>query len=253
MNRIDTTFQALRDAKRKALMPFITAGFPDRNRFRGIIREIAQVADLIEIGIPFSDPLADGPTIQRASNKALCAGMNLVFALEEIRNLREATQCPLLVMSYVNPLMQFGFESFVRQVSEAGADGLIIPDLPLEEQAPFMESISSVGLYLIQLLTPTASPQRAQNILSQANGFVYLVTVAGTTGARKDFDRETLDFLSRSRKATSLPLAAGFGISSPAHIDQLSPYVDGMIVGSALLDAIERGEDAAGFLEGLTS
>ena len=253
MNRIDATFQKLRQEGKKALMPFLTVGFPDPERFRSIARDVARVADLIEVGIPFSDPLADGPTVQRASNRVLAQGMTLTRALDEVARLRDAVDCPILVMSYVNPPFRFGFESFAQKASQAGADGVILPDLPPEEQQPFLPSLKAEGLHLIQFLTPTTPADRTEKILETVSGFVYLVTVAGTTGARKGFDSETLDFLARVRAATSLPLAAGFGISRKEHVAALSPHVDGLIVGSALLDAIDRGEDPRAFLEDLRS
>jgi tryptophan synthase alpha chain len=213
-------------------------------------------ADLIELGIPFSDPLADGPTIQQASQIALAQGMSVPTALEMTRQLRQqGVQQPCLFMSYLNPLLAYGLEAFIRDASRAGIDGLIIPDLPLEESIPVRRLCQAHDLALIPLIPPNLSMGRIAQIVQDATGFLYLVSVTGVTGVRDSLPPDLGSFLRRVRQITPLPLAVGFGIASPEQVQALYPLADGVIVGSALIRAVASSnqplEAAANFLRAL--
>ena len=224
------------------MIPYTTVGWPDLGDTEQIVAGlVAGGADVIELGIPFSDPIADGPTIQKASQKALANGVTPVYALEVARRLRASgVEVPLLFMGYYNPVFNYGLDEFAVACADAGIDGLIVPDLPPEESDALLHACQSNGLHLIYLLAPTSTPERMEAVLQRANGFVYLVAVTGITGARSELAAGIGDYVSRVRGNTDLPLAIGFGISRREHVAQLETLADGVIVASALLNHLEQ-------------
>lgn len=240
-DRIASTFARLREAGEIGLFPYLTAGFPDRSTCAELLEVIASSgADGIEIGIPFSDPLADGVTLQRASARALEQGVSLGDGLALVSGLRRRHDLPAIIMTYVNPLLAYGVDRFCRDGAAVGLDGVIVADVPFDESASFRAACAAAGLSLVLMATPTSGPERLAAIGGAASGFVYCVTLVGTTGARTTLSAELPAFLTAARAAISAPLVAGFGISTPAHVAGLVSRVDGAIVASALADLIER-------------
>lgn len=243
--RIRRAFAEARRNGRAACMPYFTLGYPTGELCQEILLAVARSgADLIELGIPFSDPLADGPTIQRSTQVALENGMSVSGSLEMVAALRQAgvTQ-PFLMMSYINPLMSFGLEEFCSQAAIAGADGLIVPDLPPEEGGELEELCRREGLALVYLLAPTSTEDRISLAANHASGFLYLVSVTGVTGARQALPADLPDFIHRVRRVANLPLAVGFGIGSREQAAEVGQVADGVIVGSALINAVSKAED----------
>jgi tryptophan synthase alpha chain len=243
---------ALRNtAKRPALVAYITAGFPDKATFRTQLNAVAEVADVVEIGVPFTDPMADGTTIQRSSRRALDQGVSLKWILAELSAAMPRPQAPLLLMSYLNPLLAFGLDRLPQAAAQAGVAGFIIPDLPYEESADMRAALDAKGLALVQFVTPVTPDERMSMLCKASSGFVYAVTMTGTTGKNVAVPQDVLDYFARAKKLSPLPVCAGFGIRNAEQIGKLAPYVDGVIVGSALVEVIERGEDPAAFLRTL--
>lgn len=241
MNRIDERFQRLRQAGERALMPYLTAGDPDLPTTRSLILECEKRgADLIEIGVPFSDPLADGVTIQRASQRALLGGATLTQILEMVRDLRAECRLPLLIMSYVNPIFHFGFTQFVTQAAAAGVDGVIVPDLPPEEATELIEVAAAHNLHTVFLVAPTSPLERVRAIAAASKGFIYYVSLRGVTGVRSRLSDDLEASLRIIRAETDLPLAVGFGISTPEQVRMVSKLADGVIVGSAVVSRLEQ-------------
>jgi tryptophan synthase alpha chain len=250
----DQITAAIRNARtqgRPALVPYITAGFPTRAAFREQVLAIAKVADAIEIGVPFTDPMADGTTIQRSSRVALEQGVNLPWILSELRALKDSVQTPLLLMSYLNPLLAFGLDRLPQEAASAGVSGFIIPDLPLEESSDMEAALSSAGLALVQFVTPVTPLERARKLSQASRGFLYAVTMTGITGQNVALPDDVIAYFKRVREISPVPVCAGFGIRTRDQVERLSPHVDGVIVGAALVEVIERGEDPAAFLRGL--
>jgi tryptophan synthase alpha chain len=243
--RIRSAFSITREASRAALMPYFTLGYPDATRSTAIVEAIAAAgADLIELGIPFSDPLADGPTIQYSTQAALRGGMNVRGCLNIVASLRgRGVSQPLLLMGYANPILAYGSARFVQDASSAGADGLIIPDLPPEEAGDFEQRCRAANLALVYLLPPMASAERARFVAARSTGFLYLVSLTGVTGARRTLPPDLEEFILRARQETELPLAVGFGISTPEQARMVAAFADGVIVGSALIDAVREAAD----------
>jgi tryptophan synthase alpha chain len=240
VNRIDSLFKS---RKRKALIAYLTVGYPSVETTLEVAPAlVANGCDMIELGIPFSDPLADGATIQRASHHALGQGVTLAVCLDVVRRLRqEGLTIPLLLMGYYNPVLAYGIDGFARDAAGAGADGLIVVDLPPEEALPVRTACAVRGLDLIYLLAPTSSEQRIALVAAQASGFLYCVSVAGVTGARRDLSPELAEFLARVRRHTSLPLAVGFGLSKAEHVQAVARLgADAAVIGSAIIDLIDR-------------
>lgn len=256
MNRIDSRFALLRQQGRKALITYITAGDPDLETTRRcVLAMAASGADVVELGIPFSDPLADGPVIQQAVQRALSGGFRLRQAFELVAALRQDTQLPLVFMTYFNPVMQYGAERFAGDAAQAGVDGLIIPDMPVEESEPMLAFCNRVGLHLIPLVAPTTTDERLRRIAASAGGFIYCVSLTGVTGEREKLSERLFGLIERLRPLTSLPLAAGFGISTPEQARDAARVADGVIVGSALVRLIGQGgtpREAAGRVAHLT-
>jgi tryptophan synthase alpha chain len=240
--RISQAFKSARKESRAALMPYFTLGYPDASQSMEIVKTIAGAgADLIELGIPFSDPLADGPTIQYSTQIALEGGMNVQGCLEIVASLRDqGVSQPLLLMGYANPLLAYGSVRFVQEAAEAGADGLIVPDLPPEEAGEFERLCRDCDLALVYLLPPTAGDERVKFVAARSTGFLYLVSLTGVTGARGDLPPDLEDFIKRARQATDLPLAVGFGISTPEQARLVGASADGVIVGSALIESVRN-------------
>jgi tryptophan synthase alpha chain len=259
MSRIAETFARLKSIGRTALMPYLMTGFPERDSALELAPALeAAGADLFELGIPFSDPLADGATIQRAGERALANGVRLPFCIKTVAALRaRGLKAPIVMMGYFNPFLQYGLERFAADAAAAGADGLIVPDLPPEEAAECQAACRAAGLDLILLVAPTTTDERIAQIARLASGFIYCVSLTGVTGARRELWDGLPDFLARVRRHTDLPLSVGFGISSAAHVRQVGAHAEGAIVGSAMVSAIEaaapdqRAEAAAAFLRSL--
>jgi len=242
MNRIDAKCTELRSAGCKGIIAYVTAGDPDLKTTEELVCRLAESgADMVELGVPFSDPVADGPVIQAAAGRALKNGVTLKDVLELTSRLRSRLDIPLLVMTYYNPVYSFGLESFVHSASKSGLDGVVIPDLPLEESEALREMLQQSGLHLIQLLAPTSSPGRIKEAVKNAGGFIYCVSVSGVTGARNDLPVSGYELLSRVRSETDLPLALGFGISCPEQVSALGDDADAVIIGSAIVRLVEEG------------
>jgi len=239
-------------ASRPAIAAFLTAGFPTRDAFPATLLAISRVADLIEVGVPFSDPMADGLTIQRASRAALAGGVNLEWILDSLRATASQLAAPVVLMSYLNPLLAFGLERLAERAALSRVRGFIVPDLPLEESEPLRGALQANGLGLIQLVSPLTSPERLKRIAEASHGFLYAVTRLGTTGGRAEIPPETSDYLDRVRALSPVPVLAGFGVRTAAQVRALAAHADGVIVGSALIEAVERGEDPARFLAELS-
>jgi tryptophan synthase alpha chain len=239
---IAETFARLRERQELALMPYVMAGYPILDRSVEIMREVARSgADLLEIGVPFSDPVADGVTIQAASQVALNSGFRLRDLLMAL--IDEPLACPAVLMSYLNPLLAYGRARLLADLRRAGLAGLIVPDLPLEEAGEWLAEARANQLSLVFLVAPTSDDERIRRIARESDGFIYAVSVAGTTGVRDEANPQLTSYLARLRRITDKPLAVGFGISKPAHIRALCGQADGAVIGSRLVQAIERGED----------
>ena len=235
--------------KGPAIVPFITAGYPDKDSFLDLITALAKTADVIEIGVPFSDPMADGVTIQRSSHAAIESGVTLKWILEELKTLN--TKTPIVLMSYLNPLYVYGYDQLVQASLEAGVDGFIIPDLPIEEGEEIREVFNEAKLAMIQLVTPATPENRINTIAKHSTGFLYAVTVKGVTGGNEGLSKEVAGYLETVKASSNIPVCAGFGVRSKADVELLEPYVDGIIVGSALVEAIEQKINATDFLNTL--
>lgn len=253
MSRIQNTWRELAAAQRRALILYLTVGFPQRESALEIVPQlIAAGADMIELGMPFSDPLAEGVTIQGASQMALKNGVTMRYCLETVRQLRErGVNVPLLLMGYLNPLLRYGVEQFCKDAAEAGVDGLILPDLPPEESGDLDAACRAHGLDLIMFVAPTSTESRIAHVAEHATGFIYCVSVKGVTGARSEVSPELPGFLQRVRARTQTPIAVGFGISRPEHARQVAQIADGVIVGSKLIDLVRQDGDVQGFVRSL--
>lgn len=234
-----------------ALVPFMTAGYPEPDQFIETLLTIARQADVIEIGVPFSDPMADGMTIQRSSFAAIEKGVSLRWILEQLEGHRELIDTPLVLMSYLNPLLAFGLDRLGAAALAAGVCGFIVPDLPFEESQALRDALEPHGIGLVQLVTPATPAGRLGTLCAESRGFVYAVTVTGITGGGRGLPAEVTDYLETVRAASPLPVCAGFGIRSRDDVERLSGAADGVIVGSALVEVLERGEDPGAFLAGL--
>jgi tryptophan synthase alpha chain len=248
-DRISAAIDAAVAQGRPALIGFLTAGFPTRADFKRNLTEVASVCDVVEIGVPFSDPMADGSTIQRASFAALGNGVTLEWILEELAGSERSV--PLLLMSYLNPLLAFGLGRLPGAAAAAGVSGFIVPDLPFEESGDLKAALDRDGLALVQMVTPVTPPARLEMLCASAQGFVYAVTMTGTTGKAAEVPDSVLDYMDRVKRCSPVPVCAGFGIRSRAQVERFASHVDGVVVGSALVEALERGSDVRAFLESL--
>jgi len=233
-----------------AIVAFVTAGFPSRDSFRQHLAEVGNEADVVEIGVPFTDPMADGMTIQRSSREALRQGFTLRWLLDELTAMTRP-KAPLLLMSYLNPLLAFGLTELAARAARAGVCGFIVPDLPFDESEEFRAALAPHGVALIQMVTPVTTPERRARLCAATQGFVYAVTMTGVTGRTAAVPAEVQSYLDAVRADAKLPVCAGFGIRSRAQVEQLQGHVAGVIVGSALVEVMENGQDAAQFLRSL--
>ena len=250
MNRIDLLFKRLKREKKKALIPFIIAGDPDLTTTKDLVFTLKECgAHIIELGVPFSDPLADGPVIQAASLRALSQGIDLKKILALVKEVRQRTDIPLILMTYYNPVYRFGLEELAHQAAMAGVDGFIIPDLPPEEAGEWRELARANNLNVIFLVAPNTPLSRAEFVSSKTSGFLYAMSITGITGKREGIPEGLTDYLKMLRSITDKPLVVGFGISSPSQVKEIGPFSDGVIVGSALVDLLaHHGNKKDGFI-----
>ena len=249
--RIGAALTAANDAGRSALVPFITAGYPEPKDFIATLKTVAAAGDVVELGIPFSDPMADGMTIQRSSFVALQKGVSLKWIFDQLDTAKGEIEAPLVMMSYLNPLLAFGYEALAKRALAAGVCGFIVPDLPFEESADLRAALEAEGLGLIQLVTPATPPARLKTLCEASRGFVYAVTITGITGGGAGLPTDLTDYLGSVAANSPIPVCAGFGIRSAADVAAVGKHAAGAIVGSALVEVLERGEDPGAFLEGL--
>ena len=241
MNRLRETFETLKKSGRGGFIPYITAGDPDLETTSALVVELARAgATVIELGVPFSDPVADGPVIQRASERALRQGVGVADVLETLAHARRQTDVPVVLFSYFNPLMQYGAERLAKDCAGLGVDGVLVTDMTPEEAGEFSEILSSSGVAQIFLVAPTTTDVRLKMIASLADGFIYAVSRAGVTGARSEMSADAERLVSRVRHVSDLPVAVGFGISSAEHVRDVWRYADAAVVGSALVAEVEK-------------
>jgi tryptophan synthase alpha chain len=246
MSRIEKKFAELAERGEAALIPFVTAGDPDLDTTLDILRALDKAgADCIELGIPFSDPTADGPTIQRSSQRALKSGVSLRAIFRTVSEFRRNSEIPLILFGYYNPIFRYGLQEFCRQAARAGADGILCVDLPPEESAELRSRSEAIGLDLIFLLSPTSDVERIRRVGKSGRGFIYYVSVTGVTGARRAFDDRLKSQVARVRRMTALPVAVGFGVSTPKQAAWIAGFADGVVVGSALVETIEKAQGSA--------
>jgi tryptophan synthase alpha chain len=242
MSRISSTFERLHTSRRKGFIPFITAGDPDLSTSLELLLTLAENgADIIELGVPFSDPMADGPIIQRSAQRALCHGTTLSDVIELATRLRRVSDVPIVVFTYYNPLLQFGFETFLER-AEGVVDGVLVTDVIGDEAEDLRTSLQVQGIDLISLVAPTTSEDRLRVICSRATGFVYAVARAGVTGIRSEVSKEAEVLVNRIKAVTEVPVAVGFGISNAEQVQDVWRYADAAVVGSAIVAAIERSD-----------
>jgi len=250
MSKIDEVFSRLRASKQSGLVTYVTAGDPDKERSAVILQALDRSGvDVLEVGIPFSDPLADGPVIQRASERAIAGGMTLTSSLELIDKVRSTISAAVIVFTYVNPMLAYGVEKFMRRSSEVGVDGLLVLDLPIEESKEFRDFSISAGIDPIFLVSPTTTDERIKKAAELGRGFLYGISRLGVTGERDTIASEARFLVERVRRFTDLPIALGFGISSPEQVAEVGQFADAAVVGSGLVKKISNvsnDEDLAG-------
>jgi tryptophan synthase alpha chain len=251
--RIGAALTAANNAGRPALVPFITAGYPEPTDFISTLKAIAEVGDVVELGIPFSDPMADGMTIQRSSFEALQKGVSLRWIFDQLDSAAAEINAPLVMMSYLNPLLAFGYDALAERALAAGVCGFIVPDLPLEESADIREALEAKGLGLIQLVTPATPDDRLQTLCDVSRGFVYAVTITGITGGGAGLPADLTEYLEKVSGMSNLPVCAGFGIREAQDVAAVGKHAAGAIVGSALVEVLERGDDPREYLGSLRS
>jgi tryptophan synthase alpha chain len=241
MTRITNTFTRLREQRQPGLVTYVTAGDPDLQRTAGILRALDRAgADVLEVGVPFSDPLADGPVIQRATERALASGATLSGVLDLLCAIRPDIAAPIVIFSYANPILRLGAERFADRAREAGVDGVLVLDLPIEEADEFRALLAKRGIDTILLLSPTTTDDRLRRAAALGSGFLYAISRLGVTGARETLAAGAQEMVRRIRKVSELPVALGFGISKPDHVREVGQWADAAVVGSALVDVIAR-------------
>jgi tryptophan synthase alpha chain len=240
MSRLEETFARLRARGERALLPYFTAGDPSLADTRRLVIEAARRgADVVELGVPFSDPLADGPVIQRAGMRALAAGASVARVLETVATLRAEVDVPLVLLTYYNPVLAFGLKAFARTAVDAGVDGAIVVDLPPEESDPLGAEATAAGLDLVYMVAPTSTPSRVRLIAKKSRGFIYVVSLTGVTGERQELPADMTAQVAAIRRATTTPVCVGFGISTPAQVAAVGRVADGAAVGSAIVRLVE--------------
>jgi tryptophan synthase alpha chain len=250
MTSVSVCFKSLRNSSQCALIPFITAGDPDLKTTAEALRVLDRSgADLIELGVPYSDPLADGPMIQAAATRALQRGVRLDDVLAMVKNVTVDVKAPIILFNYYNPILHRGIESFLKQIAEAGIKGLVVPDLPLEEAQALLTPAAEIGIEVVLLVAPTSPKERIAAIAQQSQGFIYLVSVTGVTGMRTQLESRVQDLLQQMRAVTDKPIGVGFGISQPEHARQIKTWgADAVIVGSAFVKRLADGTPKEGLL-----
>lgn len=248
--RLTAAITSAKDAGRTALVPFITAGYPEPTDFVDTLKAVAEVGDVVEIGIPFSDPMADGMTIQRSSFVALQKGVSLEWIFAQLESAGDI-DAPLVMMSYLNPLLAFGYEKLAKRAANTGVCAFIVPDLPFEECAEIREALEAEGVGLIQLVTPATPDERLAMLADASKGFVYAVTITGITGGGAGLPDGLAEYLDRVSALSALPVCAGFGIRAAADVANVGAHAAGAIVGSALVEVLESGDDPAAYLQSL--
>ena len=239
MSRLAATFERVRGNGKPGLVTYDTAGDPDLERTAGILSALDRAgADVIEVGVPFSDPLADGPVIQRATERALASGTTLTGVLDLVGRLRASLRAPIVIFSYANPILRQGAERFAARARDAGVDGVLVLDLPIEEAGGFRGLLESRGIDTILLLSPTTSDERLRKAASLGSGFLYAISRLGVTGARDQVAAGAKEMVERIRAVSALPIALGFGISKPEHVREVGRWADAAVVGSALVNVI---------------
>jgi tryptophan synthase alpha chain len=248
MTSVSARFKSLRDRSQCALIPFITAGDPDLETTAQALRVLDQSgADIIELGVPYSDPLADGPTIQAAATRALQRGVRLDDVLEMVKNVAPEVKAPIVLFIYYNPILNRGIVSFLKEIAAVGVQGLVVPDLPLEEAESLLKPAAEIGIEVILLVAPTSPQERIEAIAQQSQGFIYLVSVTGVTGMRTQLESRVQDILVQMRTVTDKPIGVGFGISQPEQAQQVKNWgADAVIVGSAFVKRLADAEPAEG-------
>jgi len=249
--RISAAIDAATQSGRPGLIPFITAGYPRPDSFIETLKAVASVGDVVELGIPFSDPMADGMTIQRSSFEALRQGVTLKWIFERLDSVKGEIDAPLVMMSYLNPLLAFGYDELADRALAAGVCGFIVPDLPFEESEEIRAALEAKGLGLIQLVTPATPEARLRTLCDASRGFVYAVTITGITGGDAGLPADLTDYLDEVSRLSSLPVCAGFGIRSPDDVAAVGKHAAGAIVGSALVEVLERDDDPQPYLRSL--
>jgi len=245
MNRIEQRFHELSERGQKAFIPFITAGDPTLDLTGSLVLELERAGvDVIELGIPFSDPIADGPVNQEAALRALKHNVSLRNVIDLVRKLRESTQIPLVLFTYFNPIFAYGYEAFARDAKEAGVDGVLCVDLPPEESSHYKEQLDGCGIATIYLVAPTSTAERIELIAKESTGFIYYVSRTGVTGVRQNIEESVRDMVAKIREHTNKPVAVGFGISSPEQAGEVAGYADGVIVGSAIVRMVGQLGDS---------
>ena len=242
--------RAILEAEQPALLPFFTAGHPGKDEFHSVLEQLAEAGDVVEIGVPFSDPMADGVTIQRASEAALANGATLDWILNQLEAHGDPG-VPLVLMSYANPLLAYGLERLAERCGECNVGGMIVPDLPWEESGGIRALLDRHGIALVQMVTPATPEVRMRTLCEGSGGFVYAVTVTGVTGGERHVSEDMTAYLRKVGEYSPLPVCAGFGVRSAAQVQALSGFADGVIVGSAVVDCLDRGQDAGAFLRAL--
>jgi len=249
--RISAAIAATNDDGRTALVPFITAGYPNPDTFIKTLKAVASVGDVVELGVPFSDPMADGMTIQRSSFEAIENGVTLAWIFDQLASAGDIIESPLVMMSYLNPLLAFGYERLATRARETGVCAFIVPDLPFEESAEIRAALAVEGVGLIQLVTPATPDGRLKMLADASCGFLYAVTITGITGGDAGLPTDLASYLDKVSGVSALPVCAGFGIRSADDVNNVGRHAAGAIVGSALVEVLERNEDPAAWLEGL--
>jgi len=245
-NHLDHVFSNLKTQKKKALIAYLTAGYPRFSQQTRLIQSMEKAGvDVLEIGIPFSDPIADGPTIQFSSQKSLDKGTSLTQIIKWVGRLRKRVSMPFVIMSYLNPILAYGFKKFAKEAKKVGISGVIIPDLIVEEAREVENALKNQGIHMIFLITPTTPRSRQKLIARRTGGFLYAVSITGVTGARKSYTPQTRRWLSQLQGMTTHPVCVGFGISGRPQIRQLKKHVDGFIVGSAFIDLIRKNTNSS--------
>ncbi len=251
--RLTAAIKTATDDGRPALVPFITAGYPEPAEFIATLAAVAEVGDVVEIGIPFSDPMADGMTIQRSSFEALKNGVSLRWIFEQLDGAGNSIDAPLVMMSYLNPLLAFGYDKLAERAVNTGVCGFIVPDLPFEESDELRAALEAKGLGLIQLVTPATPDDRLAMLCAASMGYVYAVTITGITGGDTGLPDGLADYLDKVTGVSDLPVCAGFGIRKAADVASVGKHAAGAIVGSALVEVLEDGGDPATYLKSLRS